>query len=324
MICPYCGNGNPENNSQCDYCGGSLVIADEPKSAETLPTEPDIPLYQPAADLESKFPEPAPIPDQPSRGRSGVRIGCLVVSMVFICLILGLAAVVWGFFRNTNVLGFLRPTTSTPSFTPGSFPNTTPLYTSTSIPNPILVNPDLLYFDDFSDPDSGWDRVNETDRVTDYYHDTYRITLKKDMFDVWANPGDQTFGDVTVEVDATKNGGSDDNDFGVICRYQEIEQFYYGVITSDGYYAIIKVTSDGSTSLGRDNYGQSDLINQGDASNHIRFDCTGDKLSLYVNGNLLDQQTDGDYASGNVGLIAGSYNDPLVDILFDDFFVLQP
>ena len=47
---------------------------------------------------------------------------------------------------------------------------------------------------------------------------------------------------------------------------------------------------------------ESDKINQGAATNHIRFDCVGSTLTLYVNGFQVDQQTDTDYTTGNVGL----------------------
>jgi hypothetical protein len=182
----------------------------------------------------------------------------------------------------------------------------------------------VLFYDDFSDPNSGWDRVDESDYSTNYYNDAYRIIENKALGDVWANPDDLSFGDVSVDVDATKNAGPDDNDFGIICRYQDTDHFYYGIISSDGYYGIIKVTLDGSATLGRDNLEYSDSINQGDATNHIRFDCAGDVLTLHVNGDILDQQTDGEYSSGNVGLIAGTYNTPGTDILFDNFTVMEP
>jgi hypothetical protein len=144
------------------------------------------------------------------------------------------------------------------------------------------------------------------------------------MSDSWANPDDLSFGDVAIEVDATKNGGPDDNDFGVICRYKSLDQFYYGVISSDGYYAIIKVTTDGSQTLGRDHLDYSDYINRGFTTNHIRFECNGHVLTLIVNGHQLDQQSDSDYNSGNVGLLAGTYSTPGTDMLFDNFIVVQP
>ena len=34
--------------------------------------------------------------------------------------------------------------------------------------------------------------------------------------------------------------GPDDNDFGIICRYIDDNQFYYAIISSDGYYGIVR------------------------------------------------------------------------------------
>jgi hypothetical protein len=132
------------------------------------------------------------------------------------------------------------------------------------------------------------------------------------------------FSNVSIEVDTTKNGGPDDNDFGVICRYQGADQFYYAIISSDGYYGITKVTSQSSDLIGATELLPSDAINQGSASNNIRFDCNGDVLTLFVNGQQVDQQTDSEYTSGNVGLIAGTYDTAGTDILFDNFSVYQP
>jgi hypothetical protein len=195
--------------------------------------------------------------------------------------------------------------------------------TPTLRPAPTVVN-SSIFSDDFSDPESGWDSIDQADFYTDYFNNAYRITVNSDMSDSWANPDDNVFGDVSIEVDATKNGGPDDNDFGVICRYQNTEQFYYAVISSDGYYGITKVTSASSDLIGRDSLEFSEAINQGTATNHIRLDCIGDVLTLYVNGQQIDQQTDSDYTTGNVGLIAGTYDTVGTDILFDNFFVYQP
>jgi hypothetical protein len=191
-------------------------------------------------------------------------------------------------------------------------------------PIPVPSSESLLLFDDFSNPNSGWDKVEETDYSTNYYNDAYRITVNTDMYDSWANPNAQTYVDAIVEVDATKNGGPDNNDFGLICRYQDSEHFYYAVISSDGYFGIIKVNGDSSGLLGREYLEYSDSIPQGYATNHLRLECLGDTLTFYVNGQLLDQQSDGDYAEGDVGLIAGTYDNPGTDILFDNFSVYAP
>lgn len=182
----------------------------------------------------------------------------------------------------------------------------------------------VLFSDDFSKTSSGWDAVTNSSRTTDYYNSAYHIVVNDTYSDAWANPGSESFTDVHIEVDATKNGGPDDNDFGIICRYKNTDQFYYGIVSSDGYYAIMKMTSDGGKSLGHDNMLQSDKISQGAATNRIRFDCVGSTLTLYVNGSQIDQQSDSEYTSGNVGLIAGTFGTGGTDMLFDNFFVYKP
>ena len=183
---------------------------------------------------------------------------------------------------------------------------------------------DVLFSDDFSKTDKKWDQVNNTSASTDYYNNAYRITVNDTNSDAWSNPGKESFTDVHIEVDATKNGGSDDNDFGIICRNTDVDQFYYAVISSDGYYGIMKMTSNGGKPIGSDSLLESDKIIQAAATNHIRFDCVGSTLTLYVNGTQIDQQTDPEYTTGNVGLIAGTFDTAGADILFDNLFVYKP
>ncbi|HSB66713.1 MAG TPA: hypothetical protein VLD65_09040 [Anaerolineales bacterium] len=183
---------------------------------------------------------------------------------------------------------------------------------------------DIVFSDDFSDTSKKWDQVTETSRTTGYYNETYRITVNDINSDAWANPGKESFTDTRIEVDASKNGGPDDNDFGVICRYIDTTKFYYGVVSSDGYYAIMKMTADGGSPLGNEKMAESDVINKGTASNHIRFDCVGSTLTLYVNGTQIDQQTDTEYSFGNGGLLAGTFSTAGADILFDNFIVYKP
>lgn len=182
----------------------------------------------------------------------------------------------------------------------------------------------ILLSDDFSTTDKKWDQTNETAGTTDYYNNAYRIVVNATNTDAWANPGKESFIDVHIEADVTKNGGPDDNDFGIICRYTDESKFYYALISSDGYFSIMKMTSDGQNYLGRESMVESDKIIQGAATNHIRFDCLGSTLTLYVNGSLIDQQTDTEYTTGNVGLIAGTFDTAGADILFDNFIVYKP
>ncbi len=182
----------------------------------------------------------------------------------------------------------------------------------------------ILFSDDFSSNTSGWDESETVDYKTSYNNGAYQIIVNKTLSDAWGNPGNFNFTDVRVEVEATKNSGSDNNDFGIICRYTDNTHFYFAAISSDGYYGILKMHDNEYSVIGRENLIPSELINLGAASNHIRFDCVGSTLTLFINGTQVDQQIDTDYPSGNVGLIAGTYDEAGTDILFDNFYVYQP
>lgn len=186
------------------------------------------------------------------------------------------------------------------------------------------VGKKVLFSDNFSDTSKKWDSITTDSGSTDYYNGAYRILLNIIDAKAWAKPENESFTDARIEVNATKNGGPDNNDFGIICRYLDSNQFYYAVISSDGYYGIMKMTGGGSQLIGEKSMLESKTILNGAVTNHIRFDCVGTTLTLFINGSQVDQQTDTDYTTGNVGLLAGSFDTPGTDILFDNFFVYKP
>ncbi len=96
------------------------------------------------------------------------------------------------------------------------------------------------------------------------------------------------------------------------------------VISSDGYFGIAKTSLGKQSILGASGMQYSDKINQGDASNHLRADCTGNQFSLWVNGVLLESLEDQGFQKGDVGLIASSIRDPQVKVSFDNFIVQKP
>jgi hypothetical protein len=182
----------------------------------------------------------------------------------------------------------------------------------------------LLFEDDFSDEYSGWPNSADEDGFTGYHRDSYRILVTAENKDVWVVPG-VDFSDVSIEVDATKIGGADDNDFGVICRAEDLDNFYAAVVSSDGYYGIFQISGDdGFELIEMEELQQDEAIKQGNVTNHLRFDCIGDTLSLYVNGELVARVEDSDLSSGDIGLLAGTYDIPGTDILFDDLSVESP
>ncbi len=181
----------------------------------------------------------------------------------------------------------------------------------------------ILFEDSFVDPNSGWDRFSDDDATTDYAAGGYRILVNKENSYYWANP-DLHLTDIIVEVETTKTAGPDDNDFGVICRYRDSENFYFFLISSDGYYSINKYIEGELQIVGLESYEFDEVIRQGSATNVLQASCIGDQLSLTVNGKLLYQVQDADFIAGDVGLIAGTFDEPGTEILFQNFKVSRP
>ena len=182
-----------------------------------------------------------------------------------------------------------------------------------------------LFQDDFSNPESGWASWNDNGSIIDYHLGSYRIYVDKPNTVYWSTP-EKIFRDVTIEVEAAKVGGPDDNVFGVICRYQDADNFYLLTISSDGYYGIGKYKNGAFSYLGTESmqYNANQAIHLGKTTNHIRADCINSTLILYANGIKLAQVEDHDFSSGDVGLVAAAFDAFGTDILFDNFIAKIP
>ena len=180
--------------------------------------------------------------------------------------------------------------------------------------------------DDFSNDASGWPGVRTDEGTTDYENGVYRILVNLKNDDYFATPGLTSLpNDVRVEVDATKVAGSDNNDFGILCRYQDNNNVYQFVVSSDGYVGILKLEDGSMQSISAETLIESSAVNTGNAQNHIRADCIGEMLALYVNGQQVSTAQDTTFLrGGEVGVFAGTYDTPGTDIHFDNFIVTAP
>jgi hypothetical protein len=183
----------------------------------------------------------------------------------------------------------------------------------------------ILFQDDFSNTKSGWSTRSNSGDSMDYSNGAFRIFLNSTMTDLVAQAGQSLPADVVIDVDVTKAGGTDNNDFGVTCRMKDLNNFYFFETSSDGY-AVVGMFLDNKMSyLSSEAMAKVDGVNAGSTLNHIRAECVGSSLKMYVNGNLVASATDSTFTSGgDVGLIAGSFSDSGVDIQFDNLIVTKP
>jgi hypothetical protein len=192
---------------------------------------------------------------------------------------------------------------------------------------PVPASGTVLFQDDFSNPLSGWDRGSTSDGVMDYDGGVFRILVNTPKALFWSAPGTQ-YTDSRTEVDTAKINGPDSNRAGLICRWDG-KQFYLFMISADGYFAvgraqIVNGAMAEVTLLGQDQMVFSSNINTGMAINHLRADCIGNTLTFYINGFPVSQVTDAAIPSGESGLMGGAFEEGGVDIIFDQFIVMQP
>lgn len=183
---------------------------------------------------------------------------------------------------------------------------------------------DLLLEDDFSSNSNLWGIMERAggDITIEYGGMIFSVYLPNFM--LWSVTGGD-YPDTRVVVDAVLVEGPVNDNFGVICRYQDEENFYGFLLSHDGYYGIFKYM-DGNMIMtsAEGNLAFSEVIRQGGVVNHIEATCQGRTLSLTVNDTLLAVVEDNSFESGKVGLIAGAYTEPGVTVLFDNFQVYQP
>ena len=180
-----------------------------------------------------------------------------------------------------------------------------------------------LFWDDFSDASGNWPQVSDLNGSLGIAQGAYRIQVASTHYDVLATPG-HIFRDVQVEADAARQAGPVQNLFGLACRSSNSKNFYFFVISSDGYYALGKIRNGQTSLLGQEMMTHNAAIIQGDGPNHLRLDCIGKTLRGYVNDQAIAISNDTDFTSGEVGLVAGALNSPGVDVAFDNFVVYKP
>ncbi|MCX7976014.1 MAG: hypothetical protein N2646_02970 [Bellilinea sp.] len=182
----------------------------------------------------------------------------------------------------------------------------------------------ILFYDDFSDSGSGWQQWSSPEAVIHYQNGVLSFLINQPNYDYWSLAG-KNYTDVTLAVEAELINGPTDNDFGLICRFQDEYNFYAFLISSDGYGGIVKVKDGLYQVLSSPNgleFGK--MITQGYATNQLRADCVGSRLSLFVNQQKFAEVEDTDFSMGDVGLLAGAYQLPGVEVHFDNFYVIKP
>ena len=182
---------------------------------------------------------------------------------------------------------------------------------------------DILFQEDFSTHENQWTSLANEGGVMGYDAGGFRFFIRNEGLNYWATPG-LNFADARIEVDALQYSGPVENRIGLICRYESDQNFYFFVISADGYYAVGKVKAGEQILLGQEAMLYSSAIKTGVAINRLQAECQGNTLRFLVNEIHIALEEDLDFTEGDVGLLAGTFGEGELDLLFDDFIVFQP
>jgi uncharacterized repeat protein (TIGR01451 family) len=210
--------------------------------------------------------------------------------------------------------------------------------TSNEVTTPITVSTTLIvqnriflpcvfngfctdFFDDFSNPASGWSVDDDEYRRVEYRDGEYRVLTKQSgylyLFTAPTCPREN----YVVESEVRWNESDYGFGYGLIFGVKEdfVEYYYFDVLANDQSYRLWRRDSTGFTLLAGPT-GSSD-INPGTNSNHLKVTREGDQISLNVNGVDLGTWTDGNITGLTyAGVAATPYGDkPVSDARFDNF-----
>jgi len=183
--------------------------------------------------------------------------------------------------------------------------------------------PSALFEDDFSDTGSGWEVGDYEGGGVGYEDGAYFVRAEVDGSVMWG-VANRSFDNLIIDVDVTQvlAPANNNNAYGVKCREQSGGDGYGLMISGDGYYSI-QVVIDGDWEELVE-WTSSNTIHQGNTTNHIRAICDGDRLVLFVNGQLLAETEDSTYSGGDISFATSTLEGEPTEIHFDNLVVRKP
>jgi S1-C subfamily serine protease len=180
---------------------------------------------------------------------------------------------------------------------------------------------DFIFSDDFSNENSGWGKWDGENASSNYFDGSYSLSIKSENYYGWTIAGVNQ-PDVIIEVDTKILNSVGDGGYGLICRYQDEDNFYGFEISEDGYYAIWKYI-DGEQVFLR-GWTRSPKLNDTFSQFEIKVVCDGDKLLLSVDNQVFSTVIDTSFNTGDVGMLGGTFENSGFEISFDNYVVTVP
>ena len=190
----------------------------------------------------------------------------------------------------------------------------------------LAAQPTPAFSDDFSSPSSRWPQLNKKNGGYKYQDSdnggSYVISVLEENSLFWSYHHD-SYEDVRINVEAQRISG-DQGYYGVLCRGQDDDNFYYFIVRPDGYFTIGKYEAGSFFPLTPGGWTFHEAIQTGNAVNLLSAECEGSQLRFSANGEFLGEAADSSFASGKVGLVAAALDASGFEASFDNFSIYSP
>jgi len=182
-------------------------------------------------------------------------------------------------------------------------------------------DPLLQYFDDFSDPSSGWYIYDRGNIRWSYQEGEYEILVRNAHWWAGASAPISGIDNYSIEADMRRYIGAT-SIYGLIFGLVDWDHFYWFVVNPESQsYSVWKRDPNNWVPIVEWTF--SSHINPSDASNHLKVERYGSQIVVYANGHLLATTSDDTYTGTlRVGLYVENIGDVTpVAVRFDNFEV---
>jgi hypothetical protein len=190
---------------------------------------------------------------------------------------------------------------------------------------------DVLYEDDFTNPSSGWPKETYDNyyigyHEPDYYHVQVQSPNDKTLIPV---PGKPIFEDATVEIkvftDLDNTSESGDYLYGLVLRRSGDQYYAFTISPSTKKWYVLKSSLNALEVL-REGSDESIQGMSLETQDTLRVDAKGSSFFFHINDKLVDQFSDPDYTSGEVGFYVQTFDRTRIHAHFNSITIrkVQP
>ena len=217
-----------------------------------------------------------------------------------------------------------RPTLR-PSWTPIPTNTLRPTWTASPTLSPTATQPvGILLEENFDDPENMlWMQKKGKNWATGLAGRKYFMSVFEPKVEITSARSWLKLDEVRIEADITHNNG--DGYYGFHCRESPGGNYYTIFITTDGYYGFGENGNDKLNILQSGKLHKLDPPIDPKGTNHVRADCRGNALTLFINGEPIDRTTVPGLGVGYVGMMIGTrVEDERLTVYYDNLVIYAP